>query len=38
MGLLGRWNWWAPAWLRRIHDRIGFSESAGDEETQPVRA
>jgi RND superfamily putative drug exporter len=27
MGLLGRWNWWAPAPLRRVHDRIGFSES-----------
>jgi RND superfamily putative drug exporter len=26
MGLLGRWNWWAPAPLRRVHNRIGFSE------------
>ena len=24
MGLLGRWNWWAPAPLRRLHERIGF--------------
>ncbi len=23
MALLGRWNWWAPAPLRRLHDRIG---------------
>ena len=22
MQLLGRWNWWAPAPLRRLHDRI----------------
>ncbi len=27
MALLGRWNWWAPAPLRRLHDRIGISES-----------
>jgi RND superfamily putative drug exporter len=28
MRLLGRWNWWAPAPLRRLHDRIGFREPA----------
>lgn len=27
MALLGRWNWWSPAPLRRLHDRIGLSES-----------
>ncbi|MGV0745402.1 MMPL family transporter [Mycolicibacterium sp. XJ870] len=27
MHLLGRWNWWAPAPLARLHRRIGFSES-----------
>lgn len=26
MGLLGRANWWAPAWLRRVHRRFGLSE------------
>ncbi|MRJ75339.1 MMPL family transporter [Aeromicrobium sp. SMF47] len=26
MGLLGAWNWWSPAWLRRVHDRIGIRE------------
>ena len=26
MELLGEWNWWAPAPLRRLHDRIGRSE------------
>jgi RND superfamily putative drug exporter len=26
MKLLGRWNWWAPAGLRRIHRRIGTPE------------
>jgi RND superfamily putative drug exporter len=29
MGLLGRWNWWSPAWLHRLHARIGLSEGAG---------
>jgi len=26
MALLGRWNWWSPAPLRRLHARIGFAE------------
>jgi uncharacterized membrane protein YdfJ with MMPL/SSD domain len=28
MELLGRWNWWAPAPLRRLYERYGISESA----------
>ena len=31
MKLAGEWNWWAPGPLRRLHDRIGISESALDE-------
>jgi RND superfamily putative drug exporter len=27
MRLAGRANWWAPRFLRRIHDRFGFSET-----------
>jgi RND superfamily putative drug exporter len=27
MELLGRWNWWAPAPLRRLHERFGINES-----------
>ena len=27
MELLGKWNWWAPKPLRRLHDRLGFTES-----------
>ena len=27
MRVLGRWNWWAPAPLVRLHQRIGISES-----------
>jgi RND superfamily putative drug exporter len=26
MTLLGRWNWWAPTPLRRLHDRFGITE------------
>lgn len=26
MALLGRWNWWSPAPLRRLHARIGINE------------
>jgi RND superfamily putative drug exporter len=28
MALLGRWNWWAPGPLRRLHERIGIGEGA----------
>jgi uncharacterized membrane protein YdfJ with MMPL/SSD domain len=28
MALLGRWNWWAPPPLRRLHARIGVREEA----------
>jgi uncharacterized membrane protein YdfJ with MMPL/SSD domain len=30
MHVLGRWNWWAPKPLARLHDRIGISESTDD--------
>jgi RND superfamily putative drug exporter len=30
MELLGKWNWWAPAPLRRLHRRIGLSEAPPD--------
>jgi uncharacterized membrane protein YdfJ with MMPL/SSD domain len=28
MALLGKWNWWAPAPLARLHARIGVTEAA----------
>jgi uncharacterized membrane protein YdfJ with MMPL/SSD domain len=31
MELLGKWNWWAPAPLRRLHRRWGISESAAGQ-------
>jgi uncharacterized membrane protein YdfJ with MMPL/SSD domain len=27
MEMLGKWNWWAPRPLRRLHERIGLSEA-----------
>jgi uncharacterized membrane protein YdfJ with MMPL/SSD domain len=27
MEMLGRWNWWAPRPLRRIHERLGLTEA-----------
>jgi uncharacterized membrane protein YdfJ with MMPL/SSD domain len=27
MALMGRWNWWAPGPLRRLHDRLGLGEA-----------
>ena len=27
MEMLGRWNWWAPSPLRRLHARLGLSEA-----------
>jgi RND superfamily putative drug exporter len=36
MHVLGRWNWWAPKPLARLHERIGISES-GDHTVTPTR-
>ena len=30
MGLMGKWNWWAPMSLRRLHDKVGLSEAADE--------
>ena len=26
MTMLGRWNWWAPGWAKRLHARYGVSD------------
>ncbi|HEX5761826.1 MAG TPA: efflux RND transporter permease subunit [Solirubrobacterales bacterium] len=31
MELLGKWNWWAPRPLRRLHERFGISETTAPE-------
>lgn len=35
MHLLGRWNWWAPAPLARLHQRLGISESGDADPPVP---
>jgi RND superfamily putative drug exporter len=30
MQVMGRWNWWAPAPLARLHERIGLTEEPVD--------
>ena len=35
MALLGSWNWWSPAPLRRLHERIGVREDHGDARLAP---
>jgi uncharacterized membrane protein YdfJ with MMPL/SSD domain len=36
MALLGRANWWAPKFLRRVHRRFGWSEGPALERPQRV--
>jgi RND superfamily putative drug exporter len=36
MHLLGRWNWWAPKPLAKLHERIGISESGDDPAPAPA--
>jgi RND superfamily putative drug exporter len=33
---MGRWNWWAPAPLARLHDRIGITEAPPVPEGSPA--
>jgi uncharacterized membrane protein YdfJ with MMPL/SSD domain len=38
MELLGKWNWWAPKPLRRLHERIGLSEFQPPAKTETAPA
>jgi RND superfamily putative drug exporter len=38
MRLAGEWNWWAPAPLRRFHDRFGISETVDLTDDEDVTA
>jgi RND superfamily putative drug exporter len=38
MRLLGQANWWAPAFLRRVHRRFGLHEGAGVAGASPAPA
>jgi RND superfamily putative drug exporter len=35
MQVLGRWNWWAPKPLARLHDRIGLTDGDSKEVDSP---
>jgi hypothetical protein len=35
MHAMGAWNWWAPSWLTRVHDRIGLDH--GDQPGSTIR-
>ncbi|MDX6608826.1 MAG: putative drug exporter of the superfamily [Solirubrobacterales bacterium] len=37
MELLGKWNWWAPKPLRRLHERFGISETSSLSGPQPEK-
>ncbi|MFG2526109.1 MMPL family transporter [Streptomyces sp. NPDC048527] len=36
--LAGRWNWWAPAPLAPLHQRIGVTEHGLEEKPAPARS
>src|SRR5207302_4442444 len=36
MELLGKWNWWAPRPLRRLHERVGLREEAPPAKISPA--
>jgi RND superfamily putative drug exporter len=38
MRLAGRANWWAPAPLKRVYERIGLSEGRAEEALLDLRA
>jgi uncharacterized membrane protein YdfJ with MMPL/SSD domain len=39
MEMLGKWNWWAPRPLRRLHERIGLSDfEPAEPRERPVPA
>jgi RND superfamily putative drug exporter len=26
MHAMGEWNWWAPKWMTKLHNRIGIAD------------
>jgi RND superfamily putative drug exporter len=36
MALLGDWNWWSPAPLRRLHNRLNINEGTNTH-PQPTK-
>jgi hypothetical protein len=38
MAVMGRWNWAAPGWMRRVHAHIGISEGSSGPTAGPLVA
>ena len=38
MHVMGQWNWWAPAWLVRVHNRVGLAEAPPPDEPRTLEA
>jgi RND superfamily putative drug exporter len=38
MRVMGRWNWWAPAWVQRLVARLGLYEGPAPASTPPEQA
>jgi len=38
MHVMGQRNWWAPAWLVRVHNRVGLRETPPPEEPLTSKA
>jgi RND superfamily putative drug exporter len=36
MRLMGHWNWWAPGFLGRLADRLGFSHVEDEDDLVPI--
>ena len=36
MRLMGKWNWWAPGFMARFADRLGFSHVEDEPEAEPT--
>ncbi|PRQ07574.1 Membrane protein YdfJ [Enhygromyxa salina] len=36
MGLLGKWNWWSPAWLTRMRAALGIELREGEAERERI--
>ena len=31
MHVMGEWNWWAPKWMTKLHNRIGIEDGLRSE-------
>ena len=38
MHVMGQWNWWAPAWLVRVHNRVGLAEAPPPDQPRTLEA